>query len=217
MLTLLAPALVVASCSSSPDGEPAPPDSPESQEVVLEELPPLDFPVYTREDWLGWQANSEYLDELEERPEMIREVSMAESLQVHSDCLTEAGLPEMVDSINSDGIGREIPVDQIDAYGRADITCKVMYPVALRYYQHRSAEQLRLLYDWQVNEVIPCLEGYGERVSEPPTFESFYGTYASNGYEVWLAIGHIESGGDEIEYHDLCPAYPPDEVFFGGG
>lgn len=174
---------------------------------------PLDLPTYTREDMLSHHGA---VAELPELPPVIREITPDEQEQTMLDCLAEFGFFPERDELTG-GTTLTMTAEQFEAYWTAEYLCAAQYPLAPKYYQHHTAEQLAILYDWQLQEAIPCLEGLGLTIEDPPTFESFYGEYAATGAVVWLAVFHVDAdlaGPAFNQAEDACPAFPPTEVFY---
>lgn len=173
----------------------------------------MELPTYTREDLLFHHGAHQYLDEVPELPPVIREVAPEEQTEVYISCMGEYGYVVRLDEV-SGGRVVEWDLDQAESYWTAGYMCAAQYPLTPKYYQPYNAEQLRMLYDWQLEEAIPCLEGLGFTITEePPTFESFYGEYAMTGAVVWLAHRYVD-GEIQNDTQDLCPPRPPTEVFF---
>lgn len=207
--------MALSACQGGDSGGATDVSSPDASSPMVQnggELPPLDFPTRTREERLAGHGALMHLKEAPELPPVIREVAPEEE-QARIDCLAEYGFSVQRDEI-AGGTAIEVQASQTEAFWTAEYMCAAQYPLAPQYYQHYNAEQLRMLYDWQLDEAIPCLEGLGFTITEePPTFEHFYETYASNGYEVWLALFYLD-GPTTNDTEDQCPGRPPTDVFF---
>ncbi|MGO0578202.1 hypothetical protein [Ornithinimicrobium panacihumi] len=146
---------------------------------------------------------------------VVREITPAESQEVWSSCLADAGWVE-----GGDGEGIDIPPGQEEAFNLAYYVCHQQYPVQEKFTQPLTAAQLGILYDWWTEHTVPCFEERGWDVGEVPSRETFLAN------PVWLpaeqvveqAEADVQAGLipdiDEALY-GVCPG-PPDEVLYGG-
>lgn len=174
--------------------EAAPPGPPRSNAEMLEQL---------------WEQLR-----LEGEPpvvEPVRTITVEEWQVVYHDCMAELGFPSTVDQHGQQGISFDRAHE--DDMGRASYTCTARYPLDEARMQPFDLAQLRLLYDWRVEETIPCIAAAGITPPEPPSFESFVARYAATGYEHWSPIGEIDMPPDAPE--GWCPDTPPDEILYG--
>lgn len=136
--------------------------------------------------------------------------------EVRLACMADQGFPSTVDEWGQEGIPFELGHE--DDLARADYVCAAMYPVEEKYLRPFSLHQLRLLYDWRVEQTVPCLRADGVEVPEPPSFETFVGEYAATGYRHWSPRSTVELP-PEIEtgpgFADWCPDTPPQDVLYG--
>ncbi|RIK14697.1 MAG: hypothetical protein DCC50_10430 [Acidobacteria bacterium] len=136
--------------------------------------------------------------------------------EVRLACMAEQGFPSTVDQWEQEGIPFEVGHE--DDLARANYVCTAMYPVDEKYLRPFSLHQLRLLYDWRVEQTVPCMRADGVEVPEPPSFETFVGEYAATGYRHWSPRSAVELPS-EIEadpgFADWCPDTPPDDVLYG--
>lgn len=223
-LWVVAPIIVLCASCSTPDerqevgpgpstvGESPPgPDGTEQQ--VAEQLPDWDPPTFTREDWLSWQHPN-----LQDPPDVpvVREVSMDEYLETKMACLEEQGFPGSQDT--DGGLTYVTEPGQEDAFQLATYICDASYPLESRHYQPYSTSQLQIIYEWQLSETVPCLEGLGHEVEEPPTLAAYVDGYAATMAPVWSpydSVPDLDIRGQQI--HDIessCPANPPAEVLY---
>ncbi|MCK0111816.1 hypothetical protein MWU75_06660 [Ornithinimicrobium sp. F0845] len=165
----------------------------------------------TRDDLLD--ALWEIADLDGERPEvdLIREVGDDAWLAVHVECLTQAGFPPT--SNDDQAVRWDTPAEQSDAFALAEFTCAAQYPRLMAYQQPYSAEQLALMYDWMVEETIPCLAGEGYEVTDVISLEAFRASYApESGF--WTPDAGVP-GGVPLAIQGRCPHMPPQEVLYG--
>lgn len=92
------------------------------------------------------------------------------------------------------------------------------YPTDPRYRQPLTPEQLTILYDWHVNQTIPCMEAEGFTGFDPPSLESFIENYEQDPWSPYTDVdGQIrqlpEGGWQHIV--ETCPTVPPIDLLFG--
>lgn len=169
------------------------------------------FPPETRDDLLDalWEIAG-----LEgERPEvdLIREVDDDEWLAVHVECMTDMGFPTTLDG--SEAVRWDIPAGQTDAFALAEYTCSAQYPRLMIYQQPYSTDQLTLMYDWMIEETIPCLAAEGYQVTDVVSLETFIAGYSPQG-GFWTPDVGV-TGGVPIAVQGMCSHMPPQEVLYG--
>ena len=124
-------------------------------------------------------------------------------------CVNEAGFPARVVPDNGVLFG-DIPEAQGEAQVVAIFACNARYPLDDRFRESWNEEQLRVFYDYQVNEMIPCLERFGVVITDIPTFERFVDTYGTA--ERWSPYGTvwdvIPSQEEQWEVVEACPQFP---------
>lgn len=184
-------------------------------QTQTEELTPDSEPT-TRSQEEELRALAESLD-ITDPPEVevVREVSPAESGEVHSACMVEAGW------VQNDDLSFSVPDDQRAAFNLARYRCTAAYPIAERYLQPMDTEQWAMVYDHYVEEFVPCAERHGFEVSEPPTRERFLAAPKSS----WSPVADIERDlADAIgegqfasfaDFYELCPSHPTEAELWG--
>jgi len=148
---------------------------------------------------------------------LIRQISPAESQAVWQLCLKEAGW----DLVETDGADPyfDVPVEQEQAFNLARYVCYSQYPVADKYTDPLSQEQLEVLYEHWTSITVPCFEELGYDVGDVPTRESFL---ANPMWHPAIAIQEqvgpdVASGrwpSTEHVLYEVCPA-PADEALYG--
>ncbi|WP_010148707.1 hypothetical protein [Serinicoccus profundi] len=157
------------------------------------------------------------------RPEVetVRAVGPEEINDIYHSCMEEQGFPSSVDVHGQRGI--EFDPSQEDALKVAGYVCSTQYPLEHKYLEPYNLEQLRLLYDWRVEETISCLRELGVETAAPPSYEVFVDDYARTGYQVWSPLSEeavfeqleaLVAAEQDNELFDACPDTPPDEVLY---
>lgn len=150
--------------------------------------------------------------------DVVREISPEESKEVTAECMTEQGFPP---DQGGGPMSWTTPDGQLLGLNTALYVCQAKYPVAHRYRESLSREQLELVYDHQVEVMVPCIRGLGYDVPEPPTPERFL---ERNG--TWEELAQLEpqvvqdatrAGRWESyqDFLDACPPMPPHDVLYG--
>jgi hypothetical protein len=105
------------------------------------------------------------------RVSVIREITPAESEQVYTRCLQEAGWKQTSQS----GVEPyyDVPAEQEESFNLARYICYSQYPVAEKYTRPLTEDQLGILYDHWTSTTIACLEDLGYDVGDVPTRENF--------------------------------------------
>lgn len=132
-------------------------------------------------------------------------------------CLADAGFTV---KSNADGQGwsleSQIGAEQASSFHMAVYVCTAQYFVDPDLMQELTSDQLRVLYEYYVGYSIPCLEALGYPRPEPPSLETFLGTFDQ---DPWLPIEHVGidlSGGDEVErVIEACHQSPPLAALYG--
>ncbi|WP_162801956.1 hypothetical protein [Ornithinimicrobium murale] len=145
-----------------------------------------------------------------------RAVTPQEIDQIMADCMTDHGFPAVVK--DGGGWGYEVPAGQSDAAALVSYSCKALYPMAAEFVTPLSADQLRVYYDWLVEETIPCMQSLGYPTPEPPTFETYAANYEASQalFFADAALDPAEVGGAMPDILSNCQALPPDDLLYGG-
>lgn len=86
------------------------------------------------------------------------------------------------------------------------------YPLDPQYTQPLTDERLAIVYDYFVEELVPCLEAEGYPIPDPPSKAQFIDTYFSteNWHPFALAFGASRYSQEEYyRVYALCPQWPP--------
>ncbi|TDD65397.1 hypothetical protein E1262_25300 [Jiangella aurantiaca] len=149
----------------------------------------------------------------------IRFIRIDEYGPTLADCITDEGFPAEAEGASGIAFG-EIPQAQAEAFALAQYTCAARYPVHPRYSRPFTDEQLSALYDYFVNDLVPCLEREGFGTANPPSRETFIATY-SDPERAWVPYAELDvigqAGGPEGEaaINETCPQHAPDEALYG--
>lgn len=132
-------------------------------------------PSANRATWAAYVSDLAELYKIENPPkvDVVRVVEPEERPAVFSQCMGDAGFPP---SPNGTFYATE---EQTPAFNLAFYTCTAQYPIDDRYLQARTESQLRFIYDYWLDEELPCLERLGHPIPPPPTFETVVGTAES--------------------------------------
>lgn len=153
---------------------------------------------------------------IEDPPQVdpIREITPAESKEVHDQCLVERGW------VMSEG-GFTYPADQRQAFFLESYICIASYPIRQEYLEPLDEAAWGRIYDYWVSETVPCFRAEGLDVSEPPTKETFLEGRAWTPDSDYVR-SQVEERVQQGEYPDtehvfttVCEVTPPPEVRFG--
>lgn len=144
----------------------------------------------------------------------VRVVRPDEVEQLIATCLTELGFPATADP--NGGVGYESAPGQELAGAVAEYTCLGRYPLADQYVQPLSREQRVVYYDWQVDEVLPCLTALGYPAPEIPSRDVYL-----SGDVIWFleppGLEGAELAEAMAELMRECEPMPPTELVYGPG
>ena len=146
-----------------------------------------------------------------------RWINVAERGPSAEACLADAGFTV---KSHADGQGwgleSQIGAEQASSYHMAVYVCTAMYFVDPDMMQELTGDQLRILYEYYVGYSVPCLAGLGYPRPEPPSLETFLGTFDK---DPWLPIEHIGldlSGSEAAErVIESCKQSPPLAALYG--
>lgn len=136
--------------------------------------------------------------------ELIRYVSLYEWAPAIVDCMLEQGFGA---SLLSDGgvSYEEPPAGQEEGLAVAAYVCAVEYPVELT--EQLNDVQLRKLYNYYVNDLVPCLADEGYDINDIPSFETFRDRYGSSPWSPYSSVSpSTQLGWDAI--NAACPQNP---------
>ena len=152
-----------------------------------------------------------------ERPdvEQVRLIDPFEWAQVQAQCMRDEGFTDVVvlpDGGIKPGAGND---QQQSAYALARYVCNAKYPIDPKYTAPLSEVQIRAVYDYFLNDLVPCLEDNGHSVPEPPSLEVFIETFATSRWSPYTEVFGSGSSVPMDEYYRVsaaCPQWPTDLV-----
>ncbi len=108
------------------------------------------------------------------------------------------------------------PTGQMTVLNTALYVCSASYPLEDKYERPYSIEQKRIIYDYFVGSLVPCLTEHGFTPPEAPSFETFLATAGTaeeyNPFQVALATADAETV-ERVAAE--CPLLPPTSELFG--
>jgi hypothetical protein len=145
-------------------------------------------------------------------PPVIRWITEFEALDTQSQCLRDQGLEVKVDRTRS-AIDYRAPGGGNEQVERlAWWVCEWKYPrMPDREHGELSDRRKGIMYDYIVDELIPCLAEYGYIVSDVPSYEVFWERYATD--TTWLPYNDALAAwasANEINIEAYCPQWPTD-------
>lgn len=145
--------------------------------------------------------------------EVVRHVTPQESMGVHNDCVAARGWTQLPDG------AFQFPSDQERAFALTMYECMAAYPVDPAYSQSVTKTQWRAIYQYWQQETVPCLEGEGFDVPEPPSEEAFLAnptSWSPDSPGVRDQVAARVAQGDyrdvEFVFTQVCAVSPPAEV-----
>lgn len=227
LLATALPFLLVA-CSAGPltvEESPAPtvttPNSapvttgPESSAAGSSD-DPLDNGGYAEYTWDDYVKGKRKMSGLTSWPEVdrVRYVSPEERADVQAKCLTSLGFPTSVESNGS--YLTESTADQDEALAEASYTCELQYPTDLRYAQAFTRTQLKTIYAYYRDDLIPCLQNQGQNIGQLPSEET-YVEGMTTGNAGWTPYDSLNLESiDTDAMNEACPGMPASDVLYGG-
>lgn len=171
------------------------------------------YPEFTWEDHV---ASMRKMSNLTSWPEVerIRYVSMEEYSTLQAQCFTEAGFPSTVEN-DGTSFSTSNAEGQEEAFALVSYTCSLQYPMDLRYAQALTRTQLRVIYAYYRDQLIPCLQGRGLEISPLPSEETFVEGVAS-GTNPWTPYNDMPVENlDTDAMNKDCPPMPSSELLYG--
>ena len=172
-----------------------------------------------RESQLRDLATAYGLDAPAQIPDLVRWVTLEDSVAAQVECLNEAGFP--AESLGGSGIGFDSIPDEQKALGgplhAAMWTCQAQYSVDPRTQVPFTKDQYRILHSYLDTTMRSCLKERGYEFGEAPSLESFIEGYESgHPWVPWeqLALANVP----QDEYAQLeqdCPQSPPSAELYG--
>jgi hypothetical protein len=137
-----------------------------------------------------------------ERPEVDieRVVDLSEADAIINQCIEEEGFP--------DG---EFATGQETQMELAIFVCKARFPLDPKYTRPFTDKQHAFVYDYYLNELVPCLEHEGyEQTVTPPSRQVYIDT-GGEGAGWWFPYEAVDADISEDEWlriNELCPQAP---------
>jgi hypothetical protein len=134
--------------------------------------------------------------------------------RVRSQCMREQGFDARETFDGGVSYGR-IPDDQSEAQRSAAVLCSARYPVHPRFLEPLTEEQVRVIYDYYVDELVACLQREGYDPGEVPSWETYRDTRGTE--DDWTPyhalVGDVMSRPDDWQaINEACPQSPPLEA-----
>ena len=122
-------------------------------------------------------------------------------------CMADQGFPGNWDPEKQVWDSGEISPAQSEPYGIAIYICSVQYPRETR--PPYNEEEIKRLYDWQVNTTMPCFAKHGIELPDPPSQEQYVDEWFTSMSLSWWPANYVND--DEfIDDRGECPIAPPD-------
>lgn len=140
--------------------------------------------------------------------EFVRFIRSDEFGRIHSECIRGQGF--QAEETFDGGIAfGDVLQDQYVALLEAEYRCLAQYPVHPRYHEPFDEGQIRILYDYDVTVLTPCLEAEGYFPGTPPSWETYLGTFGTGDH--WMPYAAVQPDNDAEwqEINQLCPQSPP--------
>lgn len=195
---------------------------PNSWEPAVD-IEPITFTETEREQFRDEWLESNYAAHLDN--EVPVEDLISWSLG-HSDfdenvamCLQSFGFPAEADAVGGIRFDPGVPESQDAALGLAQYTCAARYTLDPSYAQEWTEEQLGLIFDYWEQYYIPCMAAHGHIIdtTTQPSRESYVAAFHTADRISWwpneTSMTLPEAEKETLE--NTCPAYPPDNVFYG--
>jgi hypothetical protein len=167
-------------------------------------------------EFLADFAAQQGLDDLPE-VQVVRTVTPEESKAVVDECVADQGWAQLPDGTF------QFPSEQDRAFAMAMYICYASYPVDAAYTGPLDQQQWAAIYDYWIDETLPCLADQGFSLPEPPSRETFLSspTWSPDTPEVRDQVAVRVAAGELISHEyvftDVCPVYPPAEIRKGQG
>jgi hypothetical protein len=148
------------------------------------------------------------------RPEVefARYIDQSEWPPAIADCLVGQGFAD-VKAMPDGGIeSGPVPPAQAEAYAVAMYVCSAQYPMDPKYLAPMTDDRIGALYDYYVDEMVPCLEAEGYAVPPAPSRETYIDTYLTGGWTPYDGVAP-SSNAEWYRINDVCPQFPSD--FYG--
>lgn len=164
----------------------------------------------------------EYLELLQEASQikdpppttMVRMIAANELNIVWSDCMHEQGFNVSITFDGGQTPPADLPDSQGEAYVLANYVCYAKYPVDQSTYVFGD-EQIRIVYKYYVESLVPCLEANGYPVEDVPSEATFRSTFQSTPWTPYSVVDAAKlSDGAWEALNKSCPQQPSDDILY---
>ncbi len=163
-----------------------------------------------RDDLLRSIANTDPEIDFPEDVPVVQWVTPEERIEYIDECMTEAGFPQ-----GSDG-GYHSGPDQFVAFRIAWYVCNGSYPLDERYVQPLNEAQIRMVYEYTRDVMIPCYNANGWPVDPAslPSEDTYVETWGTT--ELWIPPDEPDSMDSDTmnTFGEVCPLMPPSEELY---
>ena len=137
----------------------------------------------------------------------VRLIALDEWAKTQISCLTDAGF-EVEETADGEGIQFPVIEEQSlrTALNLAIYTCEMQFPVAPKYMEPLSFEQLERLYDYRSGALVECLEQEGYASLEPAPSKD---VFVESGGQ-WSPYEGQTFGDETQRINEECPQVPGD-------
>ncbi|MDR1355215.1 MAG: hypothetical protein LBJ43_02945 [Propionibacteriaceae bacterium] len=160
--------------------------------------------------------------------QVVRFVAPAERPEAWKECMLAAGWAVYLTFDSGMAPPDDLPSDQLSAYYLDEYVCFAQFPIPPWLVQVFGGDQIRVVFDYYVNVLIPCLAERNIRVAEPPTWEVFRDSWVSDGSggfsagsDAWFPYGSVKASTySETAWEELniaCPQNPSNEILWPNG
>ncbi len=182
MIAAAATALLLTSCVATGRSLPTPdPLSAADAERLIEEH--LEF----------YADEARIADPTVQIPDVarVRLLDPSESPEAIAQCLREEGFDADVEPDGGLSIGHRI--EQRAAFALAHYVCNAKYPPDPKYLAPLNESQHEFLYEFLVNELVPCIEKAGFDVGEIPSFQAYLADVGTP--REWVPMAEVAAPG----------------------
>jgi len=135
-------------------------------------------------------------------------------------CLRDAGFA-------AEGSGRgiksgdDVTPDRQDAYSLAYYVCGAKYTMNPVFGKSFTADQWAMIYDYDVQWLVPCLARLGAKVSKAPDKQTYITDALRVNSAYWTpwneaVLANFQGQDDRMLLIDTCPPYPAAQYLWGG-
>ncbi|MGL3806153.1 hypothetical protein ACSYDW_08660 [Paeniglutamicibacter sp. R2-26] len=177
---------------------------------------PLDNGGHAEYTWDDYVKAKRKMSGLTSWPEVdrVRFISEEEKAEVQAGCLTNLGFPTTVESDGS--YQTNSTTDQEESLALASYTCALQYPVDLRYAQALTRTQLRTVYTYYRDSLLPCLQAQGLETGQLSSEETYVEGVAT-GNAPWTPYDAVDLASVDVNaLNKACPSMPASDVLYGG-